>query len=234
MFQILPYAVLSTALLATPGAPGQRNQSEQSIQPDSVAVAPEPSLPDGTLGPSMQNMWGAQKEEASCLLKALTPITVQIMASVDSEIAEAGEAFPITLEQPVSLGKDRYLSSGWLGQGVVVHAAKKGRGVKPGELVLAAQYLEVQRHRIPLRSFSLASLTGRREGPEVSRITVTPNVVTISSGRAWPVTVPAGSIATAKIARDTAIPCSFAMQKVVPDAAPISSNAEPTAREESR
>lgn len=87
-----------------------------------------------------------------CIIKALTPVRLAITSPISSNAITPGQLFAITLSEPILLDGGRSIPAGTPGQGEVVHAARSGMAGKPGELVLAARYLDYQGVRIPLRS----------------------------------------------------------------------------------
>ena len=120
--------------------------------PVAAAVSPvPPSLPASVSG-----------------LPADTPVLLEIQAPLSSAKAKRGDKFPLRLTQALIVGGAERLPAGTPGIGEVVHAARRGASGKPGELLLAARYLEHQGRRVPLRGFSLGGTGKSREGVAVS------------------------------------------------------------------
>jgi len=93
-------------------------------------------------------------------LPADTPVVLEILTALSSAKAKRGDKFQLRLAQPLALAGAVALPPGTTGVGEVVHVARRGASGKPGELLLAARYLEYQGHRVPLRGFKLGG-TGK-------------------------------------------------------------------------
>lgn len=138
-------------------------------------------------------------------MPALTPVKIELMATLGSKISTSGESFQIRLAQPILVEGKVAIPAGTPGAGEVVHAKKSGGGGAAGELVLAARYLDFAGRRLRLRSMNFAQ-NGRSN-------TDTANAVALA-GAASPlpiglvgflitgrqITVPQGTIADAKTA----------------------------------
>jgi hypothetical protein len=142
-------------------------------------------------------------------IAALTPVQIEILARMNSQLSKIGEHFPIRLAAPIDLGGGHQLPAGATGSGDVVHAAKSRFGGKPGEMILAARYIEYGGVRIPLRSLSFPTTRGRgRDNTETAA------AVTIAIGlpglfiTGGEVDVPAGTIAYAKTSAPVIIPAA--------------------------
>ena len=101
-------------------------------------------------------------------IPADTPVRLEIATALSSAKAKRGDKFSLRLAQALSVGGAEWLPAGTTGVGEVVHAARRGASGKPGELLLAARYLEHQGRRLPLRGFSLGGTGKSREGVAVS------------------------------------------------------------------
>jgi len=100
----------------------------------------------------------------SRIIPALIGVRIEILASLDSSLNKPGDMFPIRLGTPIDLGDGLTVPTGTSGQGQVVHAAKSRFGGKPGEMILAARYLDFEGVHIPLRSLTFASGAGKDQG----------------------------------------------------------------------
>jgi hypothetical protein len=140
---------------------------------------------------------------ACCLLAKLTPILLIVDEQVDSDKVVIGQMFTIHLSSPISLADGSTIPAGTLGKGEVVHAAKSRAMGKPGELLLAARYLEYPGTRIPLRSFRLGRPSQGNDNTDTAAI-----VGMAVSALAAPfitggeVRIPAGTEGWAKVAAD--------------------------------
>lgn len=132
-------AALACGLIATPAHPQE-----------STAVATDPA-----------QAVAAQVAEAPCdgclTIPALTPVRIEIRATVGSAISKSGDSFPIRLAEPIVIDGKEVVAAGTTGVGEVVHAKKSGGSGAAGELVLAARYLDIDGRRIRLRSMALSS-----------------------------------------------------------------------------
>ena len=136
-----------------------------------------------------------------CVIKALTPVRLAITNPINSNQAYPGQRFSLTLGEPILLENGRLIPAGTPGEGEVVHAARTGLAGKPGELLLAARFLDYRGVRIPLRSMRFGG--SGKDNVGLAMITYAAVGViglVISGGQ---VRVLAGAPANAKISTDT-------------------------------
>lgn len=142
---------------------------------------------------------------AAVSVPALTPVILEILAPLGSNTSKAGETFAIRLVDPVVIDGKDVLPAGLSGMGEVVHAKKAGGSGAPGELVLAARYLEKDGVRVRLRSLNL-SLVGVDRHKLVDRVSMAASVggpvlsIVALVIKGQETAVPAGSLAQAKTA----------------------------------
>ncbi len=144
---------------------------------------------------------------------ALKPVDLEILAPLNSKTSKIGEMFPIKLSAPLMLGDRVIVPAGAKGEGEVIHAAKARAAGKPGELILAARYIDHEGQRVRLRSFSFGpSSTGKSHVDTANAINVAsavapivPVVLFIVGGQ---VDVPAGTAAHAKLAEPLNVPAA--------------------------
>ena len=86
---------------------------------------------------------------------ALTPVLVRIEGEISSKANKSGDRFKITVAEDVHVGETVVIPAGSIGEGEVIHAAKRGAGGKAGELIVMARYVRVGEDEIRLRSFAL-------------------------------------------------------------------------------
>ena len=112
----------------------------------SVALAQAPAEP-------------AAVEERAALVTvpALTPVIIRIGAEISSKTSKPGDHFRITVIEDVRVGEAVVIPAGSMGEGEVIHAARRGAGGKAGELIVAARYVRVGDNEIRLRSFALGA-----------------------------------------------------------------------------
>lgn len=152
----------------------------------------------------------------------LTPIVVELLATLSSETSANGDRFPLRLAQPIVIDGVTVVPAGTLGEGEVVHAKPKGGMGAAGELILTARFLQLEGQQIPLRSMRVG-------GGADSRID-TVNSLGMASAATLPLvalvgffieggalSVAEGARATARTAQDMAVPL-LAAPALVPTA----------------
>ncbi len=146
---------------------------------------------------------------ASCPVPAATPVEIELVDPVDSKTGQRGNAFAIRLASPLLVNGSEVLAAGAAGQGQIVHAAKARALGKPGELLLAARWIEGEGVRVPLRGFTLAA---RGESNAGAALLLSPLSMFIVGGE---VVFPAGTRGQARIAADIEIPraCGQTLQQ---------------------
>ena len=88
---------------------------------------------------------------------ALTPVIVRIEDEISSRANKSGDRFRITVAEDVRVGDAVVIPAGSVGEGEVIHAAKRGAGGKAGELIVMARFVRVGDNEIRLRSFALGA-----------------------------------------------------------------------------
>ncbi|OYW16143.1 MAG: hypothetical protein B7Z39_02530 [Novosphingobium sp. 12-64-8] len=85
---------------------------------------------------------------------------------IDSDLGSAtstsGAMFPLHLGQPIVIDGKTLVPAGTSGVGEVIWAKKAGGSGSPGELVLAARYLDFGGRRLRLRSMNFQSVGDSR------------------------------------------------------------------------
>lgn len=156
-----------------------------------------------------------------------TLIEIEIVEPVTSRTAKRGDRFQVRLRQPVMVGDQIVLPAGTHGVGEVVDASKAGFGGRPGELLLAARYLEFEGRQIPVRSFKMGGV-GRDNMAGSAVVTLAAGFVglIIQGGE---ITYPAGFVGNAKLAVDVPLgsapiaPAALAADAPAPVPIPASS-----------
>lgn len=85
----------------------------------------------------------------------LTPIEIVVDADLGSKISTTGQMFPIHLASALVVDGRELVPAGTPGKGEIVHAKKAGGSGAPGELVVAARYLQIGNRRLKLRSMRI-------------------------------------------------------------------------------
>ena len=133
-------------------------------------------------------------------IPAGTLVEIHIDEQVSSKTNKTGDWFDITLAQPITLNGVELVPAGTHGRGQVVHAAKSGWAGKPGELILAARYLETPNGQVPLRAMKLGAMgKNNSDVAFAASMAFTPLPFVISGTSA---VVKPGFLATAKLAVD--------------------------------
>ena len=145
---------------------------------------------------------------------ALTRVEVKLEEQISSKANHTGDRFRLTIANDVYVGEFLAIPAGSVGEGEVVHAAPAGLGGKPGELILAARFVNVGESRMPLRSLRL-NATGKGHFDEALVMTM---LVPKVSGFFVPggnIVVPSETLAEAAIAEDVQLPPSANVGTVV-------------------
>ena len=140
-----------------------------------------------------------------CMLPALTPIEIEISDPLNSKTSKIGDFFRIRLVQPIMVNNTVIVPAGMSGQGEVIHAAKARVAGKPGELIIAARWIDFQGKKLPLRSFKYGSSAGKSNVDTAAAagiIIAAPVMLFIVGGQ---VNIPVGTRAQAKLATDVFI-----------------------------
>ncbi len=99
---------------------------------------------------------------ATTVLPAGTNLVIRVDESIDSYTTRRGARVRIRLIQPVKAGDVVLLPAGLTGEGEVVHSEPAGDDARPGELQLAARFLDYRGRRIPLKGWRITA-KGREE-----------------------------------------------------------------------
>lgn len=149
-----------------------------------------------------------QTAPATGTIPALTPVRIELLATLNSAISKIGEHFPIRLAEPIILPDGTTIPAGIMGQGDVVHAAKSRFGGKAGEMILAVRYLDWDGTKIPLRSLRLTQSKGKDRGDTAFAVSMAGAAggiaaMFITGGE---VNVPEGTFASAMTSAAVALP----------------------------
>jgi hypothetical protein len=136
------------------------------------------------------------------VLPALTPVLLTLDEAMQSDKAQIGQYFRISLREPVGLSDGFVIPAGTSGSGQVVHAAKSRAMGKAGELVLAARFLDYQGRRIPLRSLRYGKGQGKDNVDTAVIVGFAVSAVITPFITGGEVRIPAGTEVWAKVASD--------------------------------
>jgi hypothetical protein len=139
-------------------------------------------------------------------LPAGTVIELSLTKAVGSKTSKRGDRFGIRLAQDLKLDGMVVLPAGTEGEGEVVHAAPGKMGGGPGELLLAARFLDRDGVRVPLKALKMGS-AGKNNVDNAMLVSMVagPFALFVQGGE---VVVPAGTIANAKLAADLPAPAA--------------------------
>lgn len=178
-----------------------------------LAVAAVPcaiSAQDDRAVPAPASPGPVQAADGTFVIPRLTPVMVQIVDPVGSLSSKSLDIFRIRLAEPIMFDGKVLVPAGITGKGEVVHAKKAGGSGAPGELVLAARYLDVDGRQLRLRSMHVTP-SGLSKIRTVNEINIAaaatvPAVALVGFFmKGGEVDVPAGALAEARIAQDFAI-----------------------------
>jgi len=170
-----------------------------------LAVLAGLSMAGSLLGPAM-----AAPKPQPIKVPAGTAVKIELASPISTKVQKAGDTFAIRLAEPLIVKGRIVAPAGATGVGEIIDASKPGMGGKAAKLVLAADYLNQGRVRIPLRALQV---TGSGRG-----YSNTANVVGIGGIGFAPlgfvamaihggdVVLPAGTSGMAKIAAAVTLP----------------------------
>lgn len=172
-------------------ANAQVPETAVSPAPDSTAQASPAASPATTL-------------PACCRIAAGTVVELEIAEPINSSRQKRGDKFALRLHTPLALDGATVVPTGITGVGEVVHAAAARGGGKPGELLLAARYLDHGGTQLPLRTLKFGATGKDNTGVALGvSMAIGPFAHFI---RGHEIEIPAGTIVTAKLAQDIVLP----------------------------
>jgi hypothetical protein len=169
-----------------------------------AAVMASPALAAGQETPTAPSTaitsTTAQPTVAASVLPAGTVVEIALLKPVGSKLSKRGDRFGIRLAEDLRRDGVVVLRAGVEGEGEVIHASPGKMGGGPGELLLAARFLDRDGVRVPLKALKM----GRAGADNVETAMVVgmiagPFALFVQGGE---VTIPAGTIANAKLAAD--------------------------------
>ncbi len=155
---------------------------------------------------------------ACCRIPEGTNIELEIIDPQGSKTSQIGAMFAIRLAEPVIIDGRTLITTGALGQGQVVHAAKARMMGKAGELILAARFIEADGIKLPLRTFNFGSGRGTDRAGTALAVTALVGVVgvLVTGGD---IVIPTGTRAHAKTSAEVTVG-----EQAAPAPLPIQSN----------
>lgn len=137
------------------------------------------------------------------LAAAGTELLFTMQETVSSKTHVRGDRFGLVLAEPLTVDGQVLMPAGSIAVGEVVHAANTGMGGQPGELILAARYLDIDGRQVPLRGFQAG--VGKSRVNSSMATSVALGVVGLLV-RGKHVEMVAGSPITARLKTDVALP----------------------------
>jgi len=133
-------------------------------------------------------------------LCAGSEVELELAEPIGSERHKNGDRFALRLARPLMLDGAVIVPAGTPGVGEVIHAQASRGGGKPGELLLAARFLELPDGPLALRAMKLAARGQDKAGAALATSFVAGPFAMFMHGRE--IEVPAGTHALAKLAQD--------------------------------
>jgi hypothetical protein len=130
---------------------------------------------------------------------ALTAVVLATTSSLSSRTSKTGDRFGIVLTKAVEANGVVVLPQGLRGEGEVIHAKSSGAGVG-GELILAARYLDLQNHRVKLRSMKI--LARGKDQMDTAYLVAAISPIGGLLVRGKHIDTPSGAVAEAKTAEE--------------------------------
>lgn len=187
---------IATALWAALAMAGAAEQDTGAIAPNASATS------ESTLAA------GAQSRIAAGSL-----LVLETIEPLSSSKLKRGDKFALRLADALTVDGVELLAAGTPGVGEVIHAEAAHGGGTPGELLVAARYLEVGSQRIPLRAFRLGAA-----GKDNTNLALG---VSFAAGpfahfiRGREIEIPAHTRGEARVAQDTEwVPAAAAAQEL--------------------
>lgn len=149
----------------------------------------------------------APVQVAPRIVPALTLVRIEILETQGSALSKPDAHFPIRLVDPVQIDGKTVIAAGVMGEGEVVHAKRSSMSGGPGELILAARWLDVNGRKVGLRSMHISE-SGKSAIKDVNRVLfASAATVPVAAAIGWfmtgkEVVVPSGTHAEAKLAAD--------------------------------
>ncbi len=175
--------------------------------------------------PAMESPSAPQSCVEPCL-HAGTLVELEIAEPISSRTRQRGETFALRLRTPLAVDGAVAIPAGTPGTGEIVHADRSRGGGKPGELLLAARYLELDGARIPLRGMKLGGNGKDRSAASLGlSLAVGPFAYFMHGNE---IEIPVGALAEAKLAQD------YAFTPRAADTATVTTSGSPASAPPSR
>ena len=137
---------------------------------------------------------------ACCRLVDGTQVVLEIQDRLNSSLLRRGDRFRLRLAGPLVVDERMVVPAGVEGVGEVIHAEKSRGGGKPGELLIAARYLDYQGQQIRLRGLRVGGSGKDNSAAALATSMLVGAFALFIHGSE--IEIPAGTLAQAKIAQD--------------------------------
>jgi hypothetical protein len=161
-------------------------------------------------GPTIARSAHAHGHGVCCRVPAGTEVEVELADPVSTKDQHAGDTFALRLAAPLIVNHRVVLRAGTLGGGEVIESDGPGLGGKSAKLVLAARFLDVRHHHIPLEGLQLAK--AGRDNSAAAQVVGLGGIAFAPLGfvglavRGGQVSFPAGTSATAVLVKNEVLP----------------------------
>jgi hypothetical protein len=135
-----------------------------------------------------------------CRIPAGTVIELEIAEPLSSAVKKRGDKFALKLHAPIEHDGTVVVPIGADATGEIVHAEASHGGGKPGELLLAARYLEHEGAQVPLRGLKFGSVGRDKTNAALAASFGLGPFALFIHGKE--IEIPSGTIVNAKLAQD--------------------------------
>ena len=139
-------------------------------------------------------------EPACCTAPANTTVELEILDLLNSSQRKRGDRFGLRVAEPLVVDGITLIPAGIRGVGEVVHAAAARGGGAPGELLIAARWLDVDGQSLKLRGLKLGVTGGDNSGMALGVSFAAGPFAMFIRGRE--IEIPAGTRVNARLADD--------------------------------
>jgi len=138
--------------------------------------------------------------ETGCQIALDALVELEIAEAISSTRQKRGDKFALKLHAPVTCDGTTLIPTDTTGIGEIVHAEPSHGGGKPGELLIAARYLELNGTRWRLRGLKLGGKGQDKTNEAVAASFALGPFALFIHGKE--IEIPAGTLVTAKLAQD--------------------------------
>lgn len=159
--------------------------------------APEADATSVSVAPDASAM--VVQSECNCM-PAGTTVELEIDQLLNSATQKRGDRFGIRLHAPLIRDGVVLVPAGTAGSGEIIHADRSRGGGKPGELLIAARYLDFEGTRIPLRGLKFGG-----QGKDNTKVALGTAMAIGPFAhfiRGREIEIPAGTVVSAKLGQD--------------------------------